>query len=53
MATAAGLGFWVAIGTAVTTWYDRKGLHRMPPALMQYVDEAVRGYREKERAANR
>jgi YhgE/Pip-like protein len=47
VATALGLGFWVALGTAVTNWYDRRGLHRMPPALMDYIDQAVRGYREK------
>jgi Protein of unknown function (DUF3533) len=47
VATSLGLAFWVALGTAVTTWYDRRGLHRMPPALMDYVDQAVRGYRER------
>jgi uncharacterized phage infection (PIP) family protein YhgE len=44
--TAIGLVFWVALGTLVTTWYDRKGLYRMPPALMDYVDRAVRSYQE-------
>jgi hypothetical protein len=29
-ATAVGLGFWVTLGVAVTNWYDRKRLHRMP-----------------------
>jgi hypothetical protein len=47
VATSLGLAFWVAVGVAVTTWYDRRGLHRMPPALMDYVDQAVRGYRER------
>lgn len=46
VATALGFGFWVALGTAVTNWYDRRGLHRLAPAVMGYVDEAVRGYRE-------
>jgi hypothetical protein len=47
VATALGLVFWVVLGVTVTTWYDRKGWHRMPPALMAYVDQAVRGYRER------
>jgi YhgE/Pip-like protein len=44
VASAIGLGFWVTLGAAVTNWYDRKGLHRLTPALGDYVDEAVRGY---------
>ncbi|HEX4483202.1 MAG TPA: DUF3533 domain-containing protein [Solirubrobacteraceae bacterium] len=47
-ASAIGLGFWVALGAAVTNWYDRKGLHRLTPALVDYVDEAVRGYDGKD-----
>lgn len=45
--TAIGLVFWVALGALITIWYDRKGLYRMPPALMEYVDRAVRDYREQ------
>jgi hypothetical protein len=45
--TAIGLVFWVGLGTLVTTWYDRRGLYRMPPALMAWVDRAVRGYEEE------
>ncbi len=45
--TALGLVFWVALGALVTTWYDRRGLYRMPPALMEHVDRAVRDYREQ------
>ena len=45
--TAIGLVFWVALGALVTRWYDRRGLDRMPPDLMDYVDRAVRGYREQ------
>lgn len=47
VATAIGLGFWLALGAAVTNWYDRKGLHRVAPALMDYIDEAVRGYSQR------
>jgi YhgE/Pip-like protein len=42
--TSLGLAFWLALGVLVTTWYDRKGLQRMPPELMEGVDEAVSAY---------
>lgn len=45
--TALGLVFWIALGALITTWYDRRRLYRMPPALMEYVDRAVRGYKEE------
>ena len=45
--TAIGLAFWLSLGAAVTNWYDRKGLHRVPPALLDYIDDAVRGYHEQ------
>jgi YhgE/Pip-like protein len=45
--TAIGLVFWTALGAAVTNWYDRKGFHRVTPALLDYIDHAVRGYREQ------
>ena len=38
---AAELLFWLAVGLAVTTWYDRKGLYRLAPDLLAYVEEAV------------
>lgn len=53
VATAAGLGFWLALGAAVTNWYDRKGLHRLTPALVEYVDRSVRGYRDADEGAAR
>lgn len=46
VASAIGLAFWVVLGASITNLYDRKGLHRVSPALMGYIDEAVRGYRE-------
>ena len=45
--TAIGLGFWLALGAAVTNWYDRKGFHRVAPAKLDYIDDAVRGYRDQ------
>ena len=44
VATGIGFVFWVALGVAVTTWYDHKRLYRMPPDLMRYVDRAVADY---------
>jgi YhgE/Pip-like protein len=44
--TGVGLVFWVLLGVAVTTWYDRKGLYRMQPDVMGYVHRSVRGYKE-------
>jgi hypothetical protein len=46
--TAAGLVFWIAAGAAVTIYYDRRGLHRLSPEVMGYVNQAV-----KERIAAR
>jgi hypothetical protein len=40
--TGVGLIFWVLIGIAVTTWYDRKGLYRMQPDVMAYMNRSVR-----------
>jgi hypothetical protein len=45
--TGIGLVFWVLLGAAVTNSYDRKGFHRVTPALLDYIDHAVRGYREQ------
>ncbi len=42
--TGAGLAFWVVVGVAVTTWYDRRGLDRMRPELMAYLYRSVRSY---------
>ena len=46
-ASGLGLIFWVALGILVTTWYDRKQLHRMPPNLMEHIDRAVLAYRQE------
>jgi YhgE/Pip-like protein len=38
-----GLGFvlWVVVGTVVTICYDRRGLDRMPPDLLEYVNRSA------------
>lgn len=47
VATAFGLVFWVALGTAITNYYDRKGLNRLTPSLLDYIDHAVHEYRNQ------
>jgi hypothetical protein len=42
--TAVGLVFWLVVGVGVTRWYDRRGLYRMQPELLAYVNESVRTY---------
>jgi YhgE/Pip-like protein len=41
----AGLIFWLALGATVVRWYDRKGLHRLRPDLLAYVQESIGAYR--------
>jgi YhgE/Pip-like protein len=45
IAATAGLIFWVALGATVVRWYDRKGLHRLRPDLLAYVQQSVAAYR--------
>jgi Protein of unknown function (DUF3533) len=42
----AGLVVWLAVGTWVTRWYDRRDLDRASPRLLEHIDAAVRSYRE-------
>jgi YhgE/Pip-like protein len=49
IATAVGLVFWLTLGILVTTFYDRRGLYRMPPSLMRHLGKAVREYQEERR----
>lgn len=44
--TAIGLVFWVAVGAAVTTWYDKKGFHRIEPELLDLIEASARTYRD-------
>jgi ABC-type uncharacterized transport system permease subunit len=43
-----GLGFvlWLIVGIAVTTWYDRRGLYRMEPELLDFVQRSAAAYAE-------
>jgi YhgE/Pip-like protein len=45
LAAAIGLVFWIVVGTAVVRWYDRRGLERMSPELLAYINAAVQGFR--------
>lgn len=42
--TAVGLVLWIIVGTAVTVWYDRRGLHRLRPELVEYAQQSARAY---------
>jgi hypothetical protein len=45
--TAAGLVLWVAVGVAVTTWYDRRGLDRLAPEVLEFLQRSARTYAER------
>jgi YhgE/Pip-like protein len=45
--TAGGLVFWVIVGAGTTTWYDRKGLSRMRPELLEYVQRSALGFKQQ------
>ena len=45
IAAAAGLIFWLALGATVVRWYDRKGLHRIRPDLLAYIQQSIGAYR--------
>jgi YhgE/Pip-like protein len=49
--TAIGLAFWLVVGVAVTRWYDRKGLDRIPPEMLRYAEASARGYKHEAGAA--
>ena len=42
--TAIGLVFWLVAGLIVTAFYDRRGLHRISPELLAYVNRSVAQY---------
>lgn len=51
IATGIGLVFWLAFGTFFVSRYDRKGLHRMDPALVEYVNRAADAYASTDAAS--
>ena len=48
--TAAGLLLWIVLGVAVTTWYDRRGLDRLAPEALEFVQRSTRTYTEAKEA---
>jgi ABC-type multidrug transport system permease subunit len=42
--TGVGLVLWLVVGIAVTTWYDRKGLYRMEPDVLEYMNRSAAAY---------
>ncbi len=42
--TSVGLVFWVLAGIGVTRFYDRRGLRRLDPELIEYIGQAAEGY---------
>ena len=47
--TASGLVLWVVVGIAVTTWYDRRGLDRLAPEILEFAQRSARSYAEEKR----
>ncbi len=43
-----GLIFWLAIGTTIVRWYDRKGLYRLHPDLLDHVSNSVERFRVRQ-----
>ncbi len=39
--TSIGLLFWVVLGSAATSWYDKKGLHRTEPELLELIEASA------------
>lgn len=42
--TAAGLVFWLVVGAAVTRWYDRRGMDRLQPDVLEFVQRSAHAY---------
>ena len=42
--TTVGLVLWVVVGWAVTKWYDRRGLDRLPPEVLEYMHRSAQAY---------
>lgn len=42
--TAVGLVFWLIAGAAVTRWYDRRGMDRLQPDVLEYMQRSAGAY---------
>jgi ABC-type multidrug transport system permease subunit len=43
--TTIGMFLWLAVGVAVTSWYDARGRERLDPALLSYIQSSIDEYR--------
>jgi hypothetical protein len=44
-AASAGLVFWLIVGAVVVRWYDARGLYRIDPELLAYINASADSYR--------
>jgi YhgE/Pip-like protein len=42
--TTVGLVIWLLVGAAVTRWYDRRGLDRLNPDVLEFMQRSARTY---------
>ena len=42
--TAVGLIFWLTVGAAATRWYDRRGMDRLQPDVLEFVQRSAHAY---------
>ena len=47
LAAALGLLFWLALGTTIVKWYDRKRFYRLDPDLVAHVSKWVQDYKTR------
>jgi YhgE/Pip-like protein len=51
VAAAAGLLFWLVVGTAIVRWYDHRRLYRLHPDVLAHVSGAVQDYKAQQAAS--
>jgi YhgE/Pip-like protein len=44
-AASAGLVFWLIVGAVVVRWYDARGLYRINPGLLAYINATADSYK--------
>lgn len=42
--TTVGLVLWLAAGWAVTSWYDRKGMDRLQPEVLAFLQRSAQAF---------
>jgi YhgE/Pip-like protein len=48
---ALELVFWIVVGTAVTVWYDRRGLSRLQPEVLEHINQSILAYTQSKQDA--